>query len=55
MRQATEEQLFIAESAYWLLVFCILREAGFADAVFDKILADRRVVYLGDRLRELKP
>jgi hypothetical protein len=53
MREATEEQLFLADSAYWLLVFCLLREAAFDDVVFDKIRADRRVVYLAKRLRAL--
>ncbi|GAB3816617.1 ApeA N-terminal domain 1-containing protein [Micromonospora zhanjiangensis] len=46
MRQAVEDQLYISDSAFWLLVFCLLREAGIEDAMFDKILSHQKLQYL---------
>lgn len=35
LRSQTREQLFLADSAYWLFAFCVLRLAGAPQAVFD--------------------
>jgi hypothetical protein len=53
MRQATEEQVYIADAAYWLLLFCLLRLASVADATFDKLLSHRKLQFLANKLRAI--
>lgn len=51
MRQATEDQLYISDAAYWLLMFCLLRQASVADATFDKLLSHPKLQFLANKLR----
>jgi hypothetical protein len=51
MRQATEAQLYISDAAYWLLMFCLLRQASAADVTFDKLLSHRKLQFLANKLR----
>ncbi len=53
MRQAVEEQLYLADGAYWLLVFCLLKETGVADPVFDHIAAHRKLKHLARKHQEM--
>lgn len=50
MREATEEQVYLADSAYWLFVFCMLRKADAPQTVFERICNDQRLVFLKRRL-----
>ena len=34
--EATTTQVFISKAGVWLLIFCLLRDAGAPDAVFEK-------------------
>jgi hypothetical protein len=53
MRQATEEQFHISDAAYWLLMFCLLREASVPEATFDKLLSHRKQQFLAKKLRSM--
>ena len=53
MRQAAEESLYIGNGAFWLFVFCLLREASVADAVFDKITAHQELQFLARKNRTM--
>jgi hypothetical protein len=49
MRQATEEQSYLAAGAYWLMVFFLLRKASVPDDLFDKILTHRKLQFLREK------
>jgi hypothetical protein len=53
MWEKTEEQHYISDAAYWLLMFCLLRQASVADATFDKLLAHRKLRSLANKLRAI--
>jgi hypothetical protein len=53
MRQETEQQLYISDAAYWLLMFCLLRQASVADSTFDKLLSHRKLQFLANKLRAI--
>jgi hypothetical protein len=53
MQQATEQQSYISNAAYWLLMFCLLRQASVADATFDKVLSHPRLQFLATKLRAI--
>ncbi len=56
-RMATEstEHLFLSRSAYWLFIFCLLREADAPDAVFEHIAEHSSYRWLERRLGEVLP
>jgi len=53
--QHTAEQFYLAESAYWLYVLCLLRLADAPDAVFVRISDNYRFQRLGRRLAKFIP
>jgi hypothetical protein len=53
MRQATEEQFYISDAAYWLLMFCLLRQASVADETFDKLVSHPKLRFLANKLRAI--
>jgi hypothetical protein len=54
-RQRTErvQWLYLAESSYWLYVFCILRLASAPDPVFDRIVDSQSYIFLQSRIARL--
>lgn len=55
MHQHTAEQLYLAESAYWLYVLCLLRLAGAPDSVFNRIIQHQEFQFLRRRLAKFLP
>ena len=53
MGEATEQQLYIADAAYWLLMFCLLRQASVPDSTFDKLLSHQKLRFLASKLRAI--
>jgi len=51
MRYSGVEQHYLAESAYWLFVFCMLRTAGADDAGLEKIAQNQKIRHLGRMVR----
>jgi hypothetical protein len=48
---ASSDQYYLAESAYWLFVVCILRAADAPDAAFASIQNSQQFQMIGSRLR----
>jgi hypothetical protein len=50
LREESAEQFFLAESAYWLYILCLLRLSDAPDAVFDDIVQHEKFQLLKRRL-----
>lgn len=48
----TARLLFLGESAYWLFVLCMLREAGMPEAVIEGVTSSKQWRWVGDNLRD---
>ena len=55
LRQHTAEQYYLAESAFWLFVCCMLRLSEAPDAVFDRIVEHEQFQFLRRRLERFVP
>lgn len=55
LRQHTAEQFYLAESAFWLFVCCMLRLSEAPDAVFDRIVGHEHFQFLRGRLEKFIP
>lgn len=50
---STVDQLFVADSAYWLFLICILRDANAPNGVFDHIQRSPNYLWLKPRIQAL--